>query len=142
VTWVLAAGMLAAPIVAAVWFAMAPPEDPGSAQTGTTVLAVVAVAGAAVTGGLQRGAWRSLLTTLGTGAFAALGLVAVGATVSEGAAVATASLAALAGIGGAALAALVASYLAGAAGRVRRILSPAVVGGMMATVLVQYLLSR
>lgn len=141
-TWVLAAGMLAAPAAAAAWFAVAPPSDPNSAQVGTTVLAVVAAAGAAVSGGLQRGSWRSLLTTVGAGAFAALGLVAVGATVGEGAALATAALAALAGVGGSAVAALVASLLAGSAGRARRILSPAAIGGMTAVLLVQFLLTR
>jgi hypothetical protein len=141
-TWVLAAGMVAAPVLAVAWFAVAPPEDPQSAKVGTTVLAIVAAAGAAVTGGLQRGAWRTFLTTLGAGMFAALGLVAVGTTVGGGSALATAFVAALAGVGGSAVAALVASLLAGGAGRVRRILSPAAIGGMMAVLLVQFLLSR
>lgn len=137
-TWVVAAGMLAAPAVAAVWFIVAPPTDPYAAILGTSALAATLAAGAAVTGASQRGGRRAVLATLGAGLFAALGLAFVGSILAGGAALGTAAAAAAAGVGGG-LAAAVLAGLLGSAGRVRRFVSPAVAGGFTALLLTQLL---
>lgn len=139
-TWVVAAGMLAAPALAAAWFIVALPTDPYAAIPGTAVLAAAAAGGAAVTGASQRGAWRAVLGTLGAGLFSALALVAVGTTLADGAALGTAVTAALAGSGGCLGAAALAGLLA-SAGRARRYVSPAVAGGFAAVLLTELLFS-
>lgn len=139
-TWVVAAGMLAAPALAAAWFVVAPPTNPYASIPGTAALAAALAAGAAVTGASQRGAWRAVLGTLGAGLFGALGVVAVGSIVAGGTALATAVGAAVAGSGGSLGAAALAGLLA-SAGRVRRFLSPAVAGGFAAVLLTELLFS-
>jgi hypothetical protein len=139
-TWVVAAGMLAAPALAAGWFIVAPPTDPYASIPGTAVLAAALAAGAAVTGASQRGAWRAVLGTLGAGLFGALGVVAVGSILADGAALGTAIGAAVAGSGGSLGAAALAGLLA-SAGRARRYVSPAVAGGFAAVLLTELLYS-
>ena len=139
-TWLVAAGMLTAPALAAVWFVVAPPTDPYAAIPGTAAVAAALAAGAAVTGASQRGAWRAVLGTLGAGLFGALGVVAVGTILADGTALGTAVGAAVAGSGGSLGAAALAGLLA-SAGRVRRFLSPAVAGGFAAVLLTEVLFS-
>ena len=84
-TWVVAVGMLAAPLWAAVWFVLAPPVRPVRGHdAGTALLAVAVAAGAAVVGASQRGALRALLGTLGAGLFAALGVIVVASVIGGG----------------------------------------------------------
>lgn len=139
ITWVVAAGMLAAPALAAVWFIIAPPPDPYASIPGTAVVAAVIAAGAAVTGASQRGAWRAVLGTLGAGLFSALGVVAAGSILAGGA-LSTAFVAAVAGSGGSLGAAALAGLLA-SAGPARRYFSPALTGGVAAVVLTEALFS-
>lgn len=137
-TWIMAGGMLAAPAVAAVWFIVAPPDDPFTAIPGTAVVAATLAAGAAVTGASQRGGRRAVLGTVGAGLFSALGLVVVGSVLAGGAALGTAVAAAAAGVGGSLAAAALAGLLA-SAWSLRRFLSPAVAGGATALLLAELL---
>lgn len=139
-TWIVAAGMLAAPALAAVWFILAPPSDPYASIPGTAVVAAAIAAGAAVTGASQRGAWRAVLGTLGAGLFSALAVVAVGSILAGGTALGTAFVTAVAGSGGCLGAAALAGLLA-SAGRARRYLSPALAGGIAAVLLTEVLFS-
>jgi MFS family permease len=135
-TWIVAVGMLAAPVAGIVWFAAASPADPLTALPGTSALAAVVTAGAALTGATQRGTWRTIATTVGAGLFAALGLVVVGTVVADGVALGTATFAALAGVIGILPAATLAGLLA-TADRWRRFVSPALAGGASAVLAVQ-----
>ncbi len=137
-TWIVAAGMLVAPLVAAGWFIVAAPTDPAIALTGTSVLAAIVAAGAATTGATQRGARRAAFTTIGAGLFGALGVVVAGSVVSDGASLGVAVAAATAGGFGSVPAAGLAALLADAP-RLRRFLSPALVGGAVALLGVQNL---
>lgn len=137
-TWVVAAGMLVAPLVGAAWFLVAAPTDPASALTGTSVLAAVLAGGAAVTGATQRGALRAALTTIGAGLFGALGLIVAGSVVGDGSSLSVATAAAVTGGFGALPAAGLAALLANAA-RLRRFLTPALAGGATAVLAVQSL---
>ncbi len=139
-TWVVAVGMLAAPLWAAVWFVSAPPVDPYAARPGTALLAVAVAAGAAVVGASQRGALRALLGTLGAGLFAALGVIVVASVIGGGTGMGTAVVAATGGMIGALPAAALGAALS-SAGRARRFLSPAIAGGLTAVAAVQVLLS-
>jgi hypothetical protein len=138
-TWVVAAGMLVAPLAAAIWFVAAPPGEPASAMGGIATLAALLASGAAATGATQRGARRALFATLGAGLFGALGLVVVGTVLADGTALGVATLAALAGIIGTLAAGSLAGLLADA-GRARRFLSPALAGGATAVLTAQLLL--
>jgi hypothetical protein len=82
-TWVAAAGMLAAPLVAAAWLWLTPPAAADSPTPLTFAVAALLAAGAVVTGLTQRGAARALTATLGAALFAALAVVVVG-TVMDG----------------------------------------------------------
>jgi hypothetical protein len=130
-TWVMAAGMLAGPVVGGAWFALAAPTDPAEALTGTAILAAVVAAGAAMTGATQRGGLRAALTTVGAALFGALGLVVAGYALAGGTSLGVALAAASAGAFAAVPAAGVAGLLADKS-RLRRILSPAVMGGAIA----------
>jgi predicted membrane-bound dolichyl-phosphate-mannose-protein mannosyltransferase len=137
-TWVVAAGMLVAPLAAVAWFIVAAPTDPASAVTGTSLLAGVVAAGAAVTGATQRGVRRAAFATIGAGLFAALGVVVAGSVVADGASLGVAVAAATSGGFGCVPAAGLAALLADAP-RLRRFLSPALVGGAVAFLGVQNL---
>ena len=137
-TWVVAAGMLAAPLAGAAWFLAAAPSDPQAAPMGTSVLAAILAAAAAVAGATQRGALRTALTTIGAGLFGALGLVVAGSVIGAGAslgvAVAAATTGTFATVPAAAVAALIAER-----SRPRRVVSPALLGGLIAFLGVQNL---
>jgi hypothetical protein len=137
-TWIMAAGMLVAPLVAAGWFIVAAPTDPAMAVAGTSALAAIVAAGAATTGATQRGARRAAFTTIGAGLFGALGMVVAGSVVADGASLGVAVAAATAGGFGSVPAAGLAALLADAP-RLRRFLSPALVGGLIAFLGVQNL---
>lgn len=137
-TWIVAAGMLVAPLVAAAWFVAAPPGPPETVVGGIAVVAALLAVGAAATGATQRGARRALFATIGAGLFGALGLVVVGTVLVEGTALGVATLAAVAGMVGTVAAGILASLLADA-GRVRRFVSPALAGAATAVLAAQLL---
>jgi hypothetical protein len=130
-TWVVAAGMLLAPVAGAVWFAVASPTDPAAALTGTSILAAVLASGAALTGATQRGGGRAAVTTIGAGLFGALGVIVAASLVAGGASIGVATAVAVTGGFGSVPAAAIAGLLADAP-RLRRFLSPALIGGVVA----------
>lgn len=140
-TWVVAASMLAAPIIGAGWFIAAQPGDPLDVVTGISSLAAVVAGSAAITGSTQRGSRRALFATIGAGLFSALGVVLAGTVVAGGVALATAALAAVAGVIGTVPAGALAALVADGASRVRRIVSPTVVGALTAVIVVRLLTS-
>jgi hypothetical protein len=76
-TWVAAAGMLAAPLVALLWFWISPPG--GSwVMPGTILVASTVAAGGVVTGATQQGWLRASTATVAAGLFAGLATVVVG----------------------------------------------------------------
>jgi hypothetical protein len=77
-TWVAAAGMLGAPLLAFAWFVAAPPADGVGATPMTYGVAAVLGAGAAATAATQQGTVRAWTATLGAGLFGALALIVVG----------------------------------------------------------------
>ena len=105
-TWLAAAGMLLAPLVAICWFVFAPPRGAREEAGGTWLLATAIIAGGALTGITQRGAWRAAAGTIGAALFAALASVVVGAVAAGGAGIVApapshAAAAAIAGLAGA-----------------------------------------
>ncbi len=70
-TWLAAAGMLAAPIAALGWLGLVPPEQPRLAA-GAWLVAGLLPAGSALTASTQRGPLRAVAAALGAGLFAAL----------------------------------------------------------------------
>jgi hypothetical protein len=139
-TWIVAVGMLAAPLWAAVWFVFAPPTDPYAVPAGVTALAMVVASGAVLVGASQRGALRTLLGTLGAGLFAALGVVVVGSAVASSTALGTAVVAATGGMIGVLPAAAIGAALTDSR-RGRRLASPIVAGALTALIAVEVLLS-
>jgi predicted membrane-bound dolichyl-phosphate-mannose-protein mannosyltransferase len=137
-TWVVAAGMLIAPVVGAAWFAVAGPTDPSTALTGTSILAAILASGAAITGATQRGGGRAALTTIGAGLFGALGVILAGNLLAGGASLGVATAAAVGG-GFASVPAAGVAALLGEAPRLRRFISPALIGGVVALMGVQNL---
>lgn len=89
-TWLAALGMLAGPLAALLWFALAQPRGTGMSAI-TWVLAAVLVAGASLTGATQIGAGRAFAGTLGAALFAALGTVILGVAFASQRQVGTAS---------------------------------------------------
>jgi hypothetical protein len=138
-TWIVAAGMLVAPLIGAAWFLAAPPDDVIEAVAGTSALAAVLAVGSSVVGGTQRGARRALSATIGSGLFGALGLVVAGTILAEGIALPVASLAAVGGVIGAVPAGSLSALLADHPSRARRIIGPALVGAMTAIIVVRLL---
>ena len=139
-TWIMAVGMLAAPLWAAVWFVLAPPSDPYAVPAGVMALAVMVASGAVLVGASQRGALRALLGTLGAGLFAALGVVVVGSALASSTALGTAVVAAASGMIGVFPAAAIGGALSDAR-QGRRLASPIVAGGLTALIAVEVLLS-
>lgn len=138
-TWVAALGMLAGPIVALLWFVIAPPASGDRLLPGTVLLAAAVVVGGLVTGVTQIGPVRVFAGTLGAALFAALVVVIVGAALAGERQVGSASpslghafVAAAGGLAGALVAAFVAPALAGVRAWGRRILIPGVVGVVVA----------
>ena len=147
-TWVVALGLLAGPAAAAAWFVVAPPTAGDGPLLGTYLVGIALVAGAAAAGATQQGAWRSFATTIGAGLFGAVVTVMVGAAAGDPApsgtispTMAQALAAALSGLGGALVAATLAPLLSGRASRLRRWLSPALIGSASAALLVRALFS-
>jgi hypothetical protein len=130
-TWVVAAGMLAAPVAGGVWFATAAPTDPAAALSGTSILAAVLAGGAAITGATQRGGGRAAITTVGAGLFGALGVIVAASVVADGASLDVAAAAAVCG-GFASVPAAGIAVLLAEAPRARRFISPALIGGVVA----------
>lgn len=141
-TWVAAIGMLAAPITALAWFWLARPTT--SAPSGMTwILASVLVAGASLTGATQIGRARAFAGTLGAALFAALATVIVGVVLAGERQVGSASptlaqafVAGMSGLAGAAAAAVLAPALARQRARLIRFLPPAVIGSVVALLIV------
>jgi hypothetical protein len=145
-TWVAAAGMLAAPAVALAVFALAPPSTASAPAATTWLVAMVLAAGAAVTGATQIGPLRVFTATLAAALFASLLTIAVGAALSgerqvgaASPALAHAVAASLAGLAGAAPAAGLGPPLAGHRSRWLRTLLPAVVAAGVAAVVLPLL---
>jgi hypothetical protein len=146
-TWVAAAGMLAAPIVALTWFWIGPPTSSLPAEAGTYLLASAVAAGAALTGATQQGTLRAAAATIAAALFAALGVVLAGGLMAAERQVGSASPtvahafgAAAAGLGGSIAAAPIAARLAGVRLRLTRIIGPAAIGVGVALLLVGVLL--
>jgi hypothetical protein len=134
-TWVAAAGMLAAPAVTLGWFTLAAPADSTHPVTGTWAVALVLVGGAAAAGGTQLGRLRAFTGTLVAALLAALLVVAAGAVSAGERQVGSASptlahavAAALAGVAGASPAAALGAFMAGAWSRLVRGLAAAALG--------------
>jgi MFS family permease len=134
-TWLAAAGMLAAPLFALAWFLLAAPTGSAAPHPATWLTATILALGAAGTGATQLGATRAVAATLGTGLFAALAVVIIGA-LSAGerqAGIASPTLAhgfaaAVAGVAGTLAAVTLAGPLADRAPRLVRWLVPGAVG--------------
>jgi hypothetical protein len=138
-TWVAAAGMLAAPLVTLAWFWAAAPTTATTPVPGTFAVAVVLAAGAAAAGSTQIGSARALAATLAATLFAALLVVAVGVAVAGerqlGAAsptLAHALAASLAGLAGALPGSAVNAFVAGWRSRLGRTGAAAAISGAVA----------
>ena len=142
-TWVAAAGMLAAPVVTLLWFWLVPPaEFHGGARLPGTILVAAAVAlGGVLTGATQQGGLRASTATIAAGLFAGLASVIVGLLMAgerqTGVAsptVAQAFGASLAGLAGTIAAAPLAARFASTRRWLPRLLGPGAValGGQLA----------
>jgi hypothetical protein len=139
-TWVAAAGMLAAPLVTLAWFVVAPPAQSGQALPATYLVAACLAAGAAATGATQQGRARAWTATLGAGLFGALVIVMIGVVMAGERQVGAASptlahafAASVSGLIGAAAAAVVAAIIARARSRAVRF-APALLVGLIGAV--------
>jgi hypothetical protein len=133
-TWVAAAGMLAAPTLTLLWFWLAPPAS-ATLMPGTFLVAATLAAGGVLTGATQQGWLRASTATVAAGLFAALGTVLVGQLMAgerqTGVAsptVALAFAASVAGLVGALVAAPLAALFASDRGRGMRLLVPGAAG--------------
>jgi MFS family permease len=147
-TWVAAVGMLAGPLAALSWFAIAPPVEATQPVGATYLVAAALAAGAAITGATQIGRTRAWTATLGAGLFAALVVILLGVVMAGERQVATASptlahafAAAAAGLAGAAAAALVAGLAAHLRSRIGRGAAAGVAGAVTAIGVVALLIS-
>lgn len=147
-TWVVALGMLTAPLVTLCWFLVAPPTAPDGSFGATSLVAAFLAAGAAATGATQLGLARAWTATLGAGLFGALVVVMLGAAMAGERQVGSASptlahavVAAVAGLGGAAAAAAMAAVVARLTSRLVRFLPALFVGAVTAVLLVEPLLA-
>jgi hypothetical protein len=147
-TWVAALGMLAGPIVAILWFALAPPASGTELLPVTIAIAAAVVIGGVVTGATQIGPVRAFAGTLGAALFGALVVVIIGAAMAGERQVGSASptlahgfVGGVAGLSGALVAAAVAPAVAAVRSMPRRIVVPAVVGLAVAIVILRLLLA-
>lgn len=147
-TWVVAVGMLLAPLAALAWFLVAAPTTADAPLPGTLLVASLLAVGAAVAGATQLSVARAWTTTLGAGLFAALVLVILGVVMAGERQVGAASptlghafAAAVGGLAGAAVAALAAALVAGRIQRPLRALVAAVPGALVAAGAVTLVLS-
>jgi len=146
-TWVAAAGMLLAPLVALAWFAIAPPQAPHPAVTGTWLLAASLAVGAVITGATQRGVARAWTATIAAALFSALVVLIAGAALAGERQIGSASPtlahafgAGLAGLAGAVAASFAAGALARGSARWLRLFVPGAVAVVVSLVLVGYLM--
>jgi MFS family permease len=145
-TWVAAIGMLAAPLTALLWFWLARPTT--SAPSGMTwILAAVLVSGASLTGSTQIGRARAFAGTLGAALFGALATVIVGLVLAGERQVGSASptlaqafVAGMSGLAGAVAASVLALALARQRARLIRFVPPALIGSVVALLIVGLLL--
>jgi hypothetical protein len=145
-TWVAALGMLAAPLLALAWFTFLPPSSPSEPALFTGALAAAVVSGGVVTGITQRGTRWAVAATVGAALFAALATVIVGAisagerqVVSASPNVVHAFVAAVGGSTGAAAAAPLMAVAASAPRAGHLAVAAAVIGSMVAVVVVRLL---
>jgi hypothetical protein len=145
-TWLAAAGMLAAPAVALGWFALLPPATATQPLPATWLVAALLATGAAIVGSTQIGALRAFTATAAAALFAALATVIVGAVTAGERQVGEASptlaqavAAGLAGLAGAAAAAGLNPLLAGVGSRLRRAALPAAVAAAVSALVVPLL---
>ena len=137
-TWVAALGMLAAPAVALVWYAVAAPQDGTRLSLGTWAVAMSLAVGAAAAGGTQIGRLRAFTGTLGAALLAALLVVVAGAVTAGERQLGSASptlahsvAASLAGLAGASPAAALGAFAAGTWPRLRRAAAAAALGAVV-----------
>ena len=130
-TWLTAAGMLAAPLVALLWFWLVPPPEANLLTAGTILVSTVLAAGGVLAGATQQGAVRAWTTTVAAGLFAGLATVIVGLLMAgerqSGAAsptLAQAFGASLAGLAGCVAASPLAARFASSRRRLPRVLGP------------------
>lgn len=130
-TWVAAAGMLAAPLVALLWFWLFPPAYADELTIGTILVATAVALGGVLTGATQQGGLRASTATVAAGLFAGLATVIVGLLMAgerqTGAAsptLAQAFGASLAGLAGCLAASPLAARFASARRRLPRLLGP------------------
>jgi len=145
-TWMVAAGMLAGPLAALAWFAVAAPRASDTPLAGTWLVAVALAVGASAVGATQIGRLRSFTGTLGAALFGAVATVSIGLVMSGERQVGAASpslahglAAAVAGTIGAFAASLMAPGVALAPSRLRRLLVPGLVGTVAAVAVVSAL---
>jgi len=138
-TWMVAAGMLAGPLTALVWFIVAVPDSSDFLLPGTWLVAIAVAIGAAAVGATQIGRLRSFTGTLGTGLFAAVATVLIGLVMAgerqvgqASPSVAHALAAAIAGVVGAFAASLTAPNVADGESRLRRFVIPGLAGAVAA----------
>ncbi len=148
-TWVAALGMLAGPLAALVWLALARPVASDSLLPGTATIALALVAGAVLTGSTQLGRSWAFAGTLAAGLFGALATVVAGSALAGerlvGVASPTVALsvgAAIAGAAGALAAAVTAFALGRRVPRARRWLPSAAVGVTAAAIVAALLAGR
>jgi hypothetical protein len=146
-TWVAALGMLAGPLAAVAWLAIARPTVEDSPLPGAAAVAVALVIGAVLTGSTQIGRSWAFAGTLGAGLFGALVTVVAGTVLAGERQVGVASptlalsfVAAVAGAAGALAAAITAFGLGDPVRRGRRWL-PSGAAGLAAALIVARLLA-
>jgi hypothetical protein len=148
-TWVAAAGMLAGPLVALVWFLVAPPSRSDGPLPGTWLVAGALVAGSVATGATQVGPARSFAGTLGAGLFGSLVTVLFATVLSPETTgllqttplVVQAFVAGIAGVAGALAASTLMPALSRIPSRLHRIAVPAAIGIAVSALVVQLLFS-
>ena len=139
-TWVAALGMVAAPLAAATWLLVSPPERIAPAEPGTWILAGLLAAGGVLTGATQLGGWRAFAGTGGAALFAAVATVAVatslGARSPDGSspALAHAMAAGIGGVAGAFAVAPLMALFATRRSRVRLTAAPLALGSAVAII--------
>ncbi len=148
-TWVAALGMLAGPLAALAWLALARPATSHALLPGTVTIALALVAGAVLTGSTQLGRSWAFAGTLAAGLFGALATVVAGSALAGerlvGVASPTVALsvgAAIAGVAGALAAAITAFAVGRRVARRRRWLPPGIVGVAVAAIVAGLLAGR
>ncbi len=145
-TWVAALGMLLGPIVAILWFALAPPSSAAGLPPVTIAIAAAIVVGGVTTGVTQIGSVRVFAGTLGAALFGTLVVIIIGAAMAAERQVGSASptlahafVGGVAGLGGALVASLVGPALVRLRSRPWRMLVPAVLGTAVAVAVARLL---